>query len=73
MSPLLLALIVLAALLACAFGFVVWAATSDGKEARVYRRRWKEFRMRQRKRDTQKYAGTKEAGFGASANDKRVG
>ena len=38
------------------FLFVGWASTSDSKEARVYRRKWKEFKMRHKSRNTAKRA-----------------
>ena len=52
-------LLLLAAAVAAACGalFVAWAATSDSREARVYRRKWKEFRLKNSKRNTSKYRG----------------
>lgn len=63
-----------AALLAvvAAVGFVGWAATSDSRSARVYRRKWKEYKLRHKSRNTAKYQGTK-AGSGSSAKDRRIG
>ncbi len=52
-----LLLIVAAVAAACGALFVAWAATSDSREARVYRRKWKEFRLKNSKRNTSKYRG----------------
>lgn len=67
-------LLLIAAALAAAAGalFVAWAATSKSREAGTYRRKWKEFRMKNSKRNTAKYRGVG-AGGGSSARDKRVG
>lgn len=53
-------------------GFVAYVATSDSREARVYRRRWKEYQLKRKRRSTNRYSGTT-AGVGASADDKRMG
>ena len=52
-----LLLIAAAVAAACGALFVAWAATSDSREARVYRRKWKEFRLKNSKRNTSKYRG----------------
>jgi len=52
--------------------FVAFVALSDSREARVYRRKWKEFRLKRKGRSTTRYSGTT-AGVGASATDKRNG
>ena len=39
-------------------GFVGWASTSDSREARVYRRKWKEFKLRKKSRNTSKCASS---------------
>ena len=57
METMQLLLIVAAVAAACGALFVAWAATSDSREARVYRRKWKEFRLKNSKRNTSKYRG----------------
>ena len=54
MEPLALLPYVLVAALVAAVGFAGWAATSDSRSARVYRRRWKEFKLRHKSRNTSK-------------------
>ena len=65
-----LLLIVAAVAAACGALFVAWAATSDSREARVYRRKWKEFRLKNSKRNTSKYRGVG-AGGGMHAASRR--
>ena len=57
METMQLLLIAAAVAAACGALFVAWAATSDSREARVYRRKWKEFRLKNSKRNTSKYRG----------------
>ena len=57
METMQLLLIAAAVSAACGALFVAWAATSDSREARVYRRKWKEFRLKNSKRNTSKYRG----------------
>lgn len=57
METMQLLLISAAVAAACGALFVAWAATSDSREARVYRRKWKEFRLKNSKRNTSKYRG----------------
>ena len=66
-------LLLLAAAVAAACGalFVAWAATSDSREARVYRRKWKEFRLKNSKRNTSKYRGVGAGGGMHAASGER--
>ena len=66
METMQLLLIAAAVAAACGALFVAWAATSDSREARVYRRKWKEFRLKNSKRNTSKYRGV-----GAAACTRR--
>ena len=64
METMQLLLIAAAVAAACGALFVAWAATSDSREARVYRRKWKEFRLKNSKRNTSKYRGVGAGGDG---------
>ena len=66
-----LLLIVAAVAAACGALFVAWAATSDSREARVYRRKWKEFRLKNSKRNTSKYRGVGAGGGMHAASGER--
>ena len=66
-----LLLIAAAAAAACCALFVAWAATSDSREARVYRRKWKEFRLKNSKRNTSKYRGVGAGGGVHAASGER--
>lgn len=73
MEPLQLLLAAAVVCIVAAIAFFAWVQLSGSREARVYRRRWKEMRLKRNKRDTSKYKGEGVAGFGASAKDRRVG
>ena len=62
METMQLLLIAAAVAAACGALFVAWAATSDSREARVSRRKWKEFRLKNSKRNTSKYRGVRAGG-----------
>ena len=66
-----LLLIAAAVAAACGALFVAWAATSDSREARVYRRKWKEFRLKNSKRNTSKYRGVGAGGGMHAASGER--
>ena len=77
METMQLLLIAAAVAAACGALFVAWAATSDSREARVYRRKWKEFRLKNSKRNTSKYRGVGAGGgmhaaSGGRAFDRRA-
>ena len=72
METMQLLLIAAAVAAACGALFVAWAATSDSREARVYRRKWKEFRLKNSKRNTSKYRGVG-AGGGMRRGVRRAG
>ena len=71
METMQLLLIAAAVAAACGALFVAWAATSDSREARVYRRKWKEFRLKNSKRNTSKYRGVGAGGGMHAASGER--
>jgi len=71
METMQLLLIAAAVAAACGALFVAWAATSDSREARVYRRKWKEFRLKNSKRNTSKYRGVGAGGGFHAASGER--
>ena len=71
METMQLLLIAAAVAAACGALFVAWAATSDSREARVYRRKWKEFRLKNSKRNTSKYRGGGAGGGMHAASGER--
>ena len=71
METMQLLLIAAAVAAACGALFVAWAATSDSREARVYRRKWKEFRLKNSKRNTSKYRGVGAGGGMHTASGER--
>ena len=71
METMQLLLIAAAVAAACGALFVAWAATSDSREARVYRRKWKEFRLKNSKRNTSKYRGVGAGGGIYAASGER--
>ena len=71
METMQLLLIAAAVAAACGALFVAWAATSDSREARVYRRKWKEFRLKNSKRNTSKYRGVGAGGGINAASGER--
>ena len=71
METMQLLLIAAAVAAACGAMFVAWAATSDSREARVYRRKWKEFRLKNSKRNTSKYCGVGAGGGMHAASGER--
>jgi len=71
METMQLLLIAAAVAAACGALFVAWAATSDSREARVYRRKWKEFRLKNSKRNTSKYRGVGAGGGIHAASGER--
>ena len=72
METMQLLLIAAAVAAACGALFVAWAATSDSREARVYRRKWKEFRLKNSKRNTSKYRGVGAGGGMHAASGERA-
>jgi len=72
MEPILILQAALVLAVVAAVGFVGWVSTSSSRSAGAYRRKWKEYKLKNRSRNTTKYRGTA-AGSGSSAKDRRIG